>query len=137
MNDPIDYSRPVGWWCPVCGDTNHVSSIGADGRERQRFCIQSARTGFCFRRAIPRYLPSPEGQRPLVEDEVATGEAEVVTFQFDDDNEMAISSVHPRGGRRTMGVMRWPGISSRSIEIHINDCATASARARIATGSTE
>lgn len=81
MTDPIDYSRPVGWWCPVCCNTDHVCSIGPDGRERIRFCIQSARTGFCFRRAIPRYLPIPEGQRPPAASEVE--DAEVVTWATD------------------------------------------------------
>lgn len=115
----IDYSRPVGWWCLEIADYR----IHPD-------------TGPC-KRCIPVFLPIPEGQRPLVEDEVTTGEAEVVTLQLDDDDEMAVSSVHPRGGRRTMGVMRWPGFSIRPIEIHINDCAQASARARIVTGATE
>jgi hypothetical protein len=74
---PVDYSRPVGWWCPVCGMTN-ATSIGPDGRGAKRFCIMSARTGFCFRRAIPVYMPLPTPE-PVEVDEVETGEAEVVT----------------------------------------------------------
>jgi hypothetical protein len=114
-SDPIDYSRPVGWWCPVCDCSwsHHSHTL--------THLHQGA--------AIPRYLPllTPE---PVEVDEVETGEAEVVTFNFDEDDEMAVSSVHPRGGRRTRGVMRWPGFSLRPIEIHINDCAAASANAR-------
>ena len=65
MTDHIDYSRPVGWWCAYCEE---------DGP-----CTRTVNLmGWCCDR-IPRYLPIPEGQRPLVEDEVATGEAEVVT----------------------------------------------------------
>lgn len=64
MTDPIDYSRPVGWWCTYCEE---------DGP-----CTRTVNLmGWCCDR-IPRYLPIPEGQRPLVEDEVAS--AEVVTF---------------------------------------------------------
>ena len=68
MSHPIDYSRPVGWWCPVCRlrETNQKH--------------EAHKVWWCLSGDIPVYLPIPEGQRPLVEDEVATGEAEVVTF---------------------------------------------------------
>lgn len=57
--DPIDYSRPVGWWCPVCGSTIWFGSCHGEP-------------------CVPVYLPIPEGQRPLVDDEVES--AEVVTW---------------------------------------------------------
>ena len=68
MTDPtaaVDYSRPVGWWCTYCEEDGPCF--------RERTCISMG----C--KSIPVYLPIPEGQRPLVEDEVTTGEAEVVT----------------------------------------------------------
>ena len=80
MNDPIDYSRPVGWWCPVCG----TGAAFTPGLVKMEDAMVAAvtRVGLACcgnTRVIPRYLPIPEGQRPLVEDEVTTGEAEVVT----------------------------------------------------------
>lgn len=70
MTAPIDYSRPVGWWCPVC--TRCALLDRADDLIKLGLlnCCPSLPV-------IPRYLPIPEGQRPLVEDEVE--EAEVVT----------------------------------------------------------
>lgn len=62
MTDPIDYSRPVGWWCKA---TQHDYPLDIGGPPVCSHCI-------------PRYLPIPVGQRPLVDDEV--DEAEVVTY---------------------------------------------------------
>ena len=60
----VDYSRPVGWWCPVCGHGH------GDWSEP-----------WCGTLAVPVYLPIPEGQRPPAASEV--DEAEVVTgFQW-------------------------------------------------------
>lgn len=74
----VDYSRPVGWWCPVCGDTVAVS-VGPYGVPPRRFCANVlSGSVFCFRGVIPRYLPIPDGQRPPAASEVE--EAEVVTF---------------------------------------------------------
>lgn len=67
MTDPLDYSRPVGWWCPVCGATRDVFQA-----------CPSKWSGLCTR--IPRYIPIPEGQRPPAASEVE--EAEVVTFSI-------------------------------------------------------
>lgn len=64
MTTPIDYSRPVGWWCPV--DDYEIDPANEDPCDR----------------CIPVYLPIPEGQRPLVEDEVE--DAEVVTLNVSD-----------------------------------------------------
>ena len=69
MTDLIDYSRPVGWWCPVCtriallpnGTTAVLGSC----------CFVAPPRGI-----IPVYLPIPEGQRPPAASEVE--EAEVV-----------------------------------------------------------
>lgn len=62
MTTPIDYSRPVGWWCPVCG-------YAPAGEWSSLSCGLLAYP-------IPVYLPIPEGQRPPAASEV--GEAEVV-----------------------------------------------------------
>jgi len=131
----IDYSRPVGWWCPVCGNTDHVSSIGPDGRERQRFCIQSARTGFCFRRAIPRYLPIPEGQRPPAASEVE--EAEVVTFTSLMTGRFRISGVDIEIGHDGNARGSWSDEGELVLDPDtvVNFCAEQSARARIVTGA--
>ena len=58
-SEAVDYSRPVGWWCPVCGSATWFGSCHGEP-------------------CIPVYLPIPKGQRPLVEDEVES--AEVVTW---------------------------------------------------------
>ena len=60
MNDPIDYLRPVGWWCPVCG------------MEWPRY--PHTLTHVHQHAAIPRYLPIPEGQRPPAASEVEDAE---------------------------------------------------------------
>lgn len=65
MTDPIDYSRPVGWWCPVCG-------YARAGKWASLDCDLLAYP-------IPVYLPLPTPE-PVEVDEVETGEAEVVTF---------------------------------------------------------
>ncbi len=75
MFDPIDYSRPAGWWCIACG---MEWAPWPDYLVRQ-YCRN--RLGVCV--CIPVYLPIPEGQRPLVEDEVEG--AEVVTLNMNDD----------------------------------------------------
>jgi hypothetical protein len=62
-NDPIDYSRPVGWWCPVCGHTSRNTHPRCWARQQ----------------IIPVYLPLPTPE-PVEVDEVETGEAEVVTW---------------------------------------------------------
>jgi hypothetical protein len=66
MSDPIDYSRPVGWWCPVC-QLRETS---------QRY--DAHRFWLCLSGVIPVYLPLPTPE-PVEVDEVETGEAEVVT----------------------------------------------------------
>jgi hypothetical protein len=58
-NDPIDYSRPVGWWCPVCGSYLWLGSCHDEP-------------------CIPVYIPLPTPE-PVEVDEVETGEAEVVS----------------------------------------------------------
>lgn len=65
MTDPIDYSRPVGWWCTYCEEDGPCF--------REQTCISMG----C--KKIPVFLPIPKGQRPLVEDEVES--AEVVTYR--------------------------------------------------------
>lgn len=64
MTDPIDYSRPVGWWCPVC----HMQWA-----EWPNTLIRQHTHAI-----IPVYLPLPVPE-PVEVDEVETGEAEVVT----------------------------------------------------------
>jgi hypothetical protein len=70
MTDPIDYSRPVGWWCPVCDQTM--------GEDKFVSCLSPGWP--CNGAAIPVYLPLPTPE-PVEVDEVETGEAEVVTFE--------------------------------------------------------
>jgi hypothetical protein len=63
MTDPIDYSRPVGWWCTNSGlayAPNEGGPLWCSG-------------------CIPHYLPLPTPE-PVEVDEVETGDAEVVTF---------------------------------------------------------
>lgn len=64
MTDPIDYSRPVGWWCPVCG----TGAAFNPGLIKLEGAMVAAVTGVglvCCKntRVIPRYLPIPDGQR--------------------------------------------------------------------------
>lgn len=73
MSDPIDYSRPVGWWCPV------------DDYE-----IDPATEEPCSR-CIPVYLPLPTPE-PVEVDEVETGDAEVVTWTPPKMNEPSFST---------------------------------------------
>lgn len=65
MTDPIDYSRPVGWWCAYCEEDGPCF--------RERVCISMG----C--KKVPVYLPLPTPE-PVEVDEVETGEAEVVTL---------------------------------------------------------
>ena len=60
----IDYSRPVGWWCPVCDCrwSHHTHTLT---HVHQGVVIP-----------VFKELPTPE---PVEVDEVETGEAEVVT----------------------------------------------------------
>ncbi len=62
--DPIDYSRPVGWWCAFCEEDQPCT--------RAKLSIPMA----C--KHIPRYLPLPTPE-PVEVDEVETGEAEIAT----------------------------------------------------------
>jgi len=62
--DPIDYSRPVGWWCAYCEEDGPCF--------RERVCISMG----C--KKVPVYLPLPTPE-PVEVDEVETGEAEVVS----------------------------------------------------------
>lgn len=71
MTDLIDYSRPVGWWCPVCTRCAQL--------DRADDLIKLGLLNCCpSLPVIPRYLPIPEGQRPPAASEVE--EAEVVTW---------------------------------------------------------
>jgi hypothetical protein len=54
VSDPIDYSRPVGWWCAHC--------------EEDQPCTRAKLSIGMACKHIPRYLPIPKGQRPIVED---------------------------------------------------------------------
>ena len=62
MTDPIDYSRPVGWWCPRSG------CVFADVVHHLDNCPKRLDEIGTARPLVPVYLPIPEGQRPLVED---------------------------------------------------------------------
>jgi hypothetical protein len=73
MNDPIDYSRPVGWWCTCCLDQYEHPEFELSACEHYLFDERHKRF------FIPRYLPLPTPESVEV-DEVETGEAEVVTF---------------------------------------------------------
>ena len=66
--EAVDYSRPVGWWCPVC----HMQWA-----EYPNTLIRQHQHAI-----IPRYLPIPEGQRPPAASEVE--DAEVVTLNVSD-----------------------------------------------------
>jgi hypothetical protein len=72
MADLIDYSRPVGWWCPVCDQTMV--------EDKYVSCLSPGWP--CNGAAIPVYLPLPTPE-PVEVDEVETGEAEVVTVERD------------------------------------------------------
>jgi len=65
MTDPIDYSRPVGWWCTYC--------------EEDQPCTRAKLSIAMACKHIPRYLPLPTPE-PVEVDEVETGETEVVTW---------------------------------------------------------
>jgi hypothetical protein len=108
MTDPIDYSRPVGWWCAYCEEDGPCF--------RERVCISMG----C--KKVPVYLPLPTPE-PVEVDEVETGEAEVVMmFGFG-----VWWYACPDGS-----FARWvDGIEiHKGAEHHINDCAAASANAR-------
>lgn len=77
--DPIDYSRPVGWWCPVCGLEQGISWAEANGLAAPPTrCNGYANLYHMPAPVIPVYLPLPIPE-PVEVDEVETGEAEVVT----------------------------------------------------------
>lgn len=123
MTDPIDYSRPVGWWCLHCDE--HFPC------ERVRMWLPMA----C--KLIPVYLPIPEGQRPLVEDEVTTGEAEVCTGSLSDGSPccwVTVDAVYAPDNGWLASIVH---LAEYADADHINDIAQASARARIVTGATE
>lgn len=63
MTTPIDYSRPVGWWCAYCGN----GTVGAF------HTVMCPHPGV----HVPRFLPIPEGQRPPAASGVE--EAEIAT----------------------------------------------------------
>ena len=155
MTDSIDYSRPVGWWCPVCGASG--KQVGSALHDELlvhgivRCCTSGAADEMCFAIAIPVYLPIPEGRRPLVEDEVTTGEAEVVTLN---DRQLPAESIWYASNETTMADLGLAGIRDGlavPINVHlwdapkwqayltteINRIAQASARARTVTGTTE
>jgi hypothetical protein len=83
--DPqIDYSCPVGWWCPVCKKS--YDEYGTPGLCAMRGALcccndpsESKRDLFLWIECIPVYLPLPTPE-PVEVDEVETGEAEVVTW---------------------------------------------------------
>lgn len=129
MTDPIDYSRPVGWWCPVC---TRCAYVGRTDELKLRLGLLNCCPSLPV---IPRYLPIPRGQRPPAASEVE--EAEVCTGQraagapccyvsadavFAPDNHWDAEIVH---------------LAEYADADHINDIAQASARARIVTGATE
>ena len=62
--EPIDYSRPVGWWCPVCG-------FAPMGKWTRLECDLLAYP-------IPIYLPLPTPE-PVEVDEVETVDVVVTT----------------------------------------------------------
>jgi len=80
MTTPIDYSRPVGWWCPVCDCGMEACECGP------------------YTPLIPRYLPLPEGQRPPAASEVE--EAEVVVNGGDG---WVTAPMHNAGSARQAG----------------------------------
>lgn len=117
--EAIDYSRPVGWWCPVCDAP--VLVFHGD------WCLPP----------IPVYLPIPEGQRPLVEDEVS--EAEVVTFTSLTTGRFRISGIDIEIGHDGNARGSWSDEGELILDPDsvINWCVEQSARARIVTGATE
>lgn len=110
MTDPIDYSRPVGWWCAYCEEDGPCT--------RTAFGIPMA----C--KHIPRYLPLPVPE-PVEVDEVETGEAEVVTKNGTME-QWIVCAVDGSCVRLPLGSFH----RNWSIGEHINDIAAASANAR-------
>lgn len=109
--DPIDYSRPVGWWCATCG-----ASYGAT--TPPGYIADLCTRWGC--RVIPVFkeLPTPE---PVEVDEVETGEAEMCTEG--DSGPLCLTSVDGC-------VRRWPEYSVRDFGTHVRELAAASANAR-------
>jgi hypothetical protein len=106
--DPIDYSRPVGWWCAYCEEDGPCF--------RERVCISMG----C--KKVPVYLPLPTPE-PVEVDEVETGEAEVCTIRGGLGGWQAWSC--PDDGTS------WPDASDwRDTPDAINRIAAASANAR-------
>lgn len=110
MTTPIDYSRPVGWWCPVCG------------MERWRYSLIRKHT----HAPIPCYLPIPEGQRPPAASEVE--EAEVVTWYSSPSPSTPFTGV--MGLSRDDCGVRWRETVLEGMDL-------AAAVQRIVTGATE
>lgn len=82
--DPIDYSRPVGWWCPVC----HMQ-----WPQYPNTLIRQHQHA-----VIPVFEPIPEGQRPPAASEVE--EAEVVVNGGDG---WVTAPMHNAGSARQAG----------------------------------
>jgi len=128
MTDPIDYSRPVGWWCTYC--------------EEDQPCTRAKLSIAMACKHIPRYLPLPTPE-PVEVDEVETGEAEVVTLSDSHQHEAVwyasnqtvlvdFEFVSIRNGLSVpTNLERW-GHKEWLLYLtnHINRIATASANAR-------
>ena len=94
MSDTTDYSKPVGWWCPVCGHHENETDldvlwnalnwlVGFDEDRNQRVPIHlCTESSWC----IPVYKPIPQEQRPLIKDELRN--AEVVTVDLNGDGDI-------------------------------------------------
>lgn len=141
MVDPIDYSRPVGWWCPVCGASGkQTGSTLLDELLVHgiiRCCTSGAADEMCFAIVIPVYLPIPEGQRPPAASEVE--EAEVVTFTSLLTGRFRISGIDIEIGHDGNARGSWSDEGELVLDPDtvVNFCAEQSARARIVTGATE
>jgi hypothetical protein len=118
--DPIDYSRPVGWWCPTDGRTHDLDA-------------------YPCKHCIPVYLPLPTPE-PIEVDEVETGEAEVVTWTSP-WKEFGPFRVGSNAGDFTVEGYRKNDVWFAEFQLQedpvgvINDCATASANARKKRGT--
>jgi hypothetical protein len=132
MNDLIDYSRPVGWWCCQSGQTY------THGADHANNCPESHASSNGARPLVPVYLPLPTPE-PVEVDEVETGEAEVVTCTDVGSNLGAGYCVHadisaclvaPSGPEFLLArVFQWPA-AAPTTDYDINRIANASANAR-------
>lgn len=95
----IDYSKPIGWWCPECIVTPVLRGDGD-------VCALTHQAHCKVAEAVPVFDVIPEGDRPEAEE---PDEGDVCTITYDDDAETAFVGVGRDDILQGRCVGRWAG----------------------------